>query len=78
MASLSAMIGTVTLIFTTTIFEYSYIWFIADVIGFLIGLFGYKRGDKNCKTGMILCAVAGFFSLGMSLIVLFFEKSILK
>ncbi|MBQ6335305.1 MAG: hypothetical protein IJI46_09575 [Erysipelotrichaceae bacterium] len=74
MATLSMIIGTVTLVFTTLIFEYSHIWFILDIIGIVLGYVSYKRGDKNGKAGMILCAIAAVLSLGMVAIIYFFQK----
>ena len=76
MAVISMIIGTVTLIFTTMIFEYSQIWFVLDLIGIILGAISYKKGDKNGKAGMILCAVAAVFSLGMITILFLYQKSV--
>lgn len=74
MATISAMIGTITLVFTTMIFEYSNIWFSLDIIGIILGFISYKRGDKNGKAGIILCSIAAVFSLGMMLMIYYYRK----
>ena len=74
MATISAMIGTITLVFTTMIYEYSNIWFSLDIIGIVLGLISYKRGDKNGKAGIILCSIAAAFSLGMMLMIYYYRK----
>ena len=74
MATISAMIGTITLVFTTMIFEYSNIWFSLDIIGIVLGFISYKRGDKNGKAGIILCSIAVVFSLGMMLMIYYYRK----
>ena len=74
MAKVSFVIGVLTMSFCMLIYELEPIWLICDLIGILIASIGLKKGDRNCKAGLILCSIAGLFSLSIILIVLFAKK----
>ncbi len=74
MAKLSFVIGVLTMSFVMLIYELEPLWLLCDLIGILIASIGLRKGDKNCKAGLILCSIAGIFSLSIILIVFFAKK----
>ena len=69
MATFSSIIGVVTLSFSVLIYEFAPLWLFLDLIGIVCAYIGLKDGDKNCKTGLILCGLAAFFSSTSILLV---------
>ncbi|MCR4633544.1 MAG: hypothetical protein K5648_05400 [Erysipelotrichaceae bacterium] len=74
MASISASIGVITLMFALLIYELDLLWLVLDLIGMVIAYLGLRKGDKNCRLGLILCCVAAFFCFSMICIIYFASK----
>ena len=74
MAKVSFVIGVLTMSFVMLIYELEPLWLALDLLGILLASIGLKKGDKNCKAGLILCSFAAFFSLSIILIVLFAKR----
>ena len=68
MATISAIIGVITMTFSILIYELDMLWLVLDLI---IAYIGLRRGDKNCRLGLTLCALAALFSFSMIAIVYF-------
>ena len=62
MATFSSIIGIITLTFSVLIYELAPLWLVLDLVGVVVAYIGLRKGDPNCKSGMILCGVAAFFS----------------
>ncbi len=75
MATFSAIIGVITLTFSLLIYELDLLWLILDLIGMSAALIGLKKGDENCKTGLIMCAIAAVFSFTMICIIYFGSRA---
>lgn len=65
LATISAIIGVITMTFSILIYELDFLWLLLDLIGMIIAYLGLKKGDTNCRTGLILCGLAAVFSFGM-------------
>lgn len=76
MATASSIIGTITLIFSFNIIEYAYVWLGLDIVGLLLGYLGYKKGERDGKTGLVLCGIATVFNLVFSIILFFYNRSL--
>ena len=63
MAEISFVIGVITMSFSLLIYELSPLWLALDVIGFILAWISTRRGDRNGKSSMWLCGIAGLFSL---------------
>ena len=74
MANLSASIGVITLTFSLLIYELDLLWLFLDLIGMVIAYLGLRKGDRNCKLGLILCSIAAFFCFTMICIVYFASR----
>lgn len=71
MATISAIIGVITMTFSILIYELDMLWLVLDLIGMIIAYIGLRKGDKNCRLGLTLCALAALFSFSMIAIVYF-------
>ena len=69
MATVSSVIGVVTMTFSILIYELAPVWLVLDLAGVIAAYIGLRKGDPNCKTGMILCGVAALFSFSTILIL---------
>ncbi len=74
MAKTSFVIGVLTMSFCMLIYELEPLWLLCDLIGIVLASIGLRKGDKNCKAGLILCSIAGFFCLSIILLILFAKK----
>ena len=74
MANLSASIGVITLTFCMLIYELDLLWLILDLVGMILAYIGLRKGDKNCKLGLILCSIAAVFCFAMICIVYFSSR----
>lgn len=74
MANLSASIGVITLTFSLLIYELDLLWLVLDFVGMIMAYIGLRKGDKNCKLGLVLCSIAAVFSFTMICIVYFSSR----
>jgi hypothetical protein len=65
----SSIIGIITMTLSLLIYELAPLWLVLDLIGMTAAFIGLKKGDRNCKTGMILCGAAALFSFSSVLIM---------
>ena len=69
MATFSSIIGIITMTFSILIYELAPLWLFLDLIGVTAAYIGLRKGDSNCKTGLILCGSAATFSFTAVLIM---------
>ena len=74
MANLSASIGVITLTFSLLIYELDLLWLVLDFVGMIMAYIGLRKGDKNCKLGLVLCSIAAVFSFTMICIVYYSSR----
>ena len=74
MANLSTSIGVITLTFSLLIYELDLLWLVLDFVGMIMAYIGLRKGDKNCKLGLVLCSIAAVFSFTMICIVYFSSR----
>ena len=68
-AKLTFIIGTITLSLCMLIYELEPVWVVLDLLGVILAFVGYRKGDKNCKAGLILCAIGLLFSGSLLLLM---------
>ena len=62
MARFTFIIGVITLSLCLLIYELEPLWVLLDLLGVILAFIGYRRGNKDCKAGLILCGIGLLFS----------------
>ena len=62
MARFTFLIGVITLSLCMLIYELEPLWVLLDLLGVILAFIGYKKGNKDCKAGLILCGIGLLFS----------------
>ena len=70
MAKLTFIIGVLTLSLCVLVYELEPLWVLLDLFGVISAYIAYRKGDKDCKAGMILCGIGLLFS-GSFLILMY-------
>ena len=68
-AKISVFIGFMTMMLCYLIYELQYLWLFLDLVGMIIAYIGLRKGDRNCKGGLILCGISAIFSIAFFLLV---------
>ena len=70
MAKFTFVIGVITLSLCMLVYELEPLWVLLDLLGVILSFIGYRKGNKDCKAGLILCSIGLLFS-GSFLIVMY-------
>ena len=70
MARFTFLIGVITLSLCMLVYELEPLWVLLDLFGIILAYIGYRKGDKDCKAGLILCGIGLLFS-GSFLILMY-------
>ena len=62
MARFTFLIGVITLSLCMLVYELEPLWVLLDLLGVILAFVGYKKGNKDCKAGLILCGIGLLFS----------------
>lgn len=62
MARFTFLIGVITLSLCMLVYELEPLWVLLDLLGIILAFIGYKKGNKDCKAGLILCGIGLLFS----------------
>ena len=62
MARFTFIIGVITLSLCLLIYELEPLWVLLDLLGVILAFIGYRKGNKDCKAGLILCGIGLLFS----------------
>ena len=68
-AKLTFIIGTITLSLRMLVYELEPLWVLLDLLGVILAYIHYRKGDKDCKAGLILCSIGLLFSGSFVLIM---------
>ena len=68
-AKLTVVIGTITLSLCMLMYELEPLWVLLDLLGIILAFVCYRKGDKDCKAGLILCSIGLLFSGSLLLIM---------
>lgn len=69
MAKFTLIIGVITLSLCMFIYELEPLWVLLDLLGVILAFIGYRKGDKNCKAGLIFCGIGLLFSSSFLLLM---------
>ncbi|MBQ6559974.1 MAG: hypothetical protein IJL85_03995 [Erysipelotrichaceae bacterium] len=73
MAKFTFIIGVITLSLCMLVYELEPLWILLDLLGVILAFIGYRKGNKDCKAGLILCGIGLLFSSSF-LIVMYFAS----
>ena len=62
MARFTFLIGVITLSLCMLVYELEPLWVLLDLLGVILAFVGYKKGNNDCKAGLILCGIGLLFS----------------
>ena len=73
MAKFTAFIGVITMSLCLLMYELEPLWVLLDLLGVVLAYIGYRKGNKDCKVGLILCLLGLLFSGSFLLILYLFS-----